>query len=238
MKSICKKISFLSDNYLLRGILHIPADEKSPVVIGSHGLLSSSNSPKQIELAKRCGEFGISFFRFDHRGCGKSEGVFNEVTSLDARIIDILNAIKTIHNHGYMGSRIGLFGSSLGGAACILAAGKTKIDSMVVNAAPLRSRMIKSPAEKKDKPEYQRLSFDISSKLSQIKNILIFHGDADQVVPFSNAIEIYEKTRDTKRLIIQKNGDHLMSNQTHQKEFIREAGLWFKHRLVAKKPKG
>ncbi|MBT8374828.1 MAG: alpha/beta hydrolase, partial [Deltaproteobacteria bacterium] len=120
----------------------------------------------------------------------------------------------------------------------ILAAGKTKIDSMVVNAAPLRSRMIKSPAEKKDKPEYQRLSFDISSKLSQIKNILIFHGDADQVVPFSNAIEIYEKTRDTKRLIIQKNGDHLMSNQTHQKEFIREAGLWFKQRLFAKKPKG
>ncbi|MBT8358576.1 MAG: lysophospholipase [Deltaproteobacteria bacterium] len=238
MKSICKKISFLSDNYLLRGILHIPADEKSPVVIGSHGLLSSSNSPKQIELAKRCGEFGIAFFRFDHRGCGKSEGVFNEVTSLDARIIDILNAINTIQSHGYMGSRIGLFGSSLGGAACILAAGKTKIDSMVVNAAPLRSRMIKSPAEKKDKPEYQRLSFDISSKLSQIKNILIFHGDADQVVPFSNAIEIYEKTRDTKRLIIQKNGDHLMSNQTHQKEFIREAGLWFKHRLVAKKPKG
>ena len=228
----------MSDNFLLRGILHIPNDEKGPVVIGSHGLVSSSISPKQIELAKRCSEFGIAFFRFDHRGCGKSQGDFNEVTSLNARIIDMLNAIKTIHSHGYMGCRIGLFGSSLGGAVCISAAGKTKIDSMVVNAAPLRSRMINKPGENKGKPEYQRLSFDISSKLSQINNILIFHGDADQVVPLSNAIEIYAKARDTKRLIIQKDGDHLMSNQIHQKEFIREAGLWFKHRLFAKKPKG
>ena len=108
---------------------------------------------------------------------------------------------------------------------------------MIVNAAPLRSRMIKKPAEKEEKVEYRKLSFDISGKLSQIKNILIFHGDAVEVVPFSNAIELYEKTGDTKKLIIQKNGDHLMSNPAHQKEFIREAGLWFKNRLFAKKPK-
>ncbi|OQY14567.1 MAG: hypothetical protein B6I30_00270 [Desulfobacteraceae bacterium 4572_187] len=233
MKSICKKISFLSDNFLLRGILHIPTVEKCPVVIGSHGLLSSSNSPKQIELARRCNDFGIAFFRFDHRGCGKSQGVFKEVTSLDARRTDILSAIETIHGQGYIGSRIGLFGSSMGGAACISAAGSTKIDSMVVSAAPLRSRIIKRPDEKEDKVEYKKLSFDISGKLSGINNILIFHGDADQVVPFSNALELYEKAEDSKKLIIQENGDHLMSNKAHQKEFINEAGLWFKNGLVA-----
>ncbi|MBW2608341.1 MAG: alpha/beta hydrolase [Deltaproteobacteria bacterium] len=236
MKSICKKISFLSDNFLLRGILHIPAVEQGPVVIGSHGLLSSGNSPKQIELARRCNDFGIAFFRFDHRGCGKSEGVFKEVTSLDARRTDILSAIETVRSQGYIGSKIGLFGSSMGGAACISAAGTTKIDSMVVIAAPLRSRMIKRPAEKEDKVEYdeKKLSFDISGKLPGINNILIFHGDADQVVPFSNARELYEKAGDTKKLIIQENGDHLMSNKAHQKEFIREAGLWFKNWLKGK----
>jgi len=170
MKSICKKISFLSDNLLLRGILHLPAVEKGPIVIGSHGLLSSVNSPKQIALARRCNDFGIAFFRFDHRGCGKSEGVFKEVTSLDARCTDILSAIETIRSQGYIGSRIGLFGSSMGGAACISAACTIKIDSMVVNAAPLRSRMIKRPDEKEDKLEYDeiKLSFDISGKLSGI----------------------------------------------------------------------
>ena len=240
MKSICKKISFLSDNFLLRGILHIPAVEKGPVIIGSHGLLSSGNSPKQIALARRCNDFGIAFFRFDHRGCGKSEGIFKKVTSLDARRTDILSAIETIRGQGYIGSRIGLFGSSMGGAVCISAAGTTKIDSIVVSAAPLRSRMIKRPAEKEDKVEYDeiKLSFDISEKLSRINNILIFHGDADLVVPFSNAIELYEKAGDTKKLIIQKNGDHLMSNKAHQKEFIREAGLWFKNGLFANNPDG
>jgi len=240
MKSICKKISFLSDNFLLRGILHIPTVEKGPVVIGSHGLLSSGNSPKQIELARRCNDFGIAFFRFDHRGCGKSQGVFKEVTSLDARRTDILSAIEAIRGQGYNDSRIGLFGSSMGGAACISTAGTTKIDSMVVNAAPLRSRMIKrpdKPDKKEDKIEYDenKLFFDISGKLSGINHILIFHGDADQVVPFSNAIELYEKAGDTKKLITQENGDHLMSNKIHQKEFIREAGLWFKERLFATK---
>ncbi|HUT43205.1 MAG TPA: alpha/beta fold hydrolase [Desulfobacterales bacterium] len=234
MKSICNKISFLSDNFLLRGILHIPAVEKGPVVIGSHGLLSSGSSPKQIELARRCNDFGIAFFRFDHRGCGKSEGVFKEVTSLDARRIDILSAIETIRGQGYIGSRIGLFGSSMGGAVCISAASIADICSMVVFAAPLRSRMIKRPDEKEDKVEYKKLSFDISGKLYGINNILIFHGDADQVVPFSNAIELYEKAGDTKKLIIQENGDHLMSNKAHQEEFIREAGLWFKNGLKGK----
>jgi alpha-beta hydrolase superfamily lysophospholipase len=236
MKSICKKISFLSENFLLKGTLHIPSDERGPVVIGSHGLLSSGNSPKQIELARRCNEFGIAFFRFDHRGCGESEGVFKEVTSLDARCVDIQNAVETVHRHGY-DSRIGLFGSSMGGAACIAVASQSNIDSMVINAAPIRSLMIKRPAEKEDQIDYKRLSFDVSGKLRQINNILIFHGKADQVVPVSNALEIYEKAGDPKKLIFQENGDHLMTNPAHQKEFIREAGLWFNQRLFDKMSK-
>ena len=233
MKSICKKLSFLSDHFLLRGILHIPSVEKGPVVIGSHGLLSNSSSPKQIELARRCNDLGIAYFRFDHRGCGESEGNFKEVTSLEARHNDVLSAIETIRSQGYVGSRIGLFGSSLGGAACISTTSATKIDSMVVNASPLRSRMIKRPDEINYQAEYPKLSFDLSDRISGIDNILIFHGDADDVVPFSNALELFQKAGNTKKLIIQKNGDHLMSNKAHQKEFIDEAGQWFKERLFA-----
>lgn len=234
MKSICKKLSFLSDNFLLKGILHIPSVEKGPVVIGSHGLLSNGSSPKQIELARRCNDLGIAYFRFDHRGCGESEGIFKQVTSLEARRTDILSAIETIRGKGYyMGSRIGLFGSSMGGAACISTASATQIDAMVVNAAPLRSRMIKRPDEKKIQAQYKKLFFDISDQLSGINNILILHGDADDVVPFSNALELYQKAGNDKKLIVQENGDHLMSNKAHQEEFIREAGLWFMERLFA-----
>ncbi len=77
-KSIIKDISFFSDGFKLKGYLHLPSTNRPPVVIGSHGLYSSSSSPKQIALADQCNRFGIAYFRFDHRGCGGSEGKFGE----------------------------------------------------------------------------------------------------------------------------------------------------------------
>jgi len=72
------------------------------------------------------------------------------------------------------------------------------------------------------------LQWDISDKLSGLHHILIFHGDSDDLVPLSNAREIYEKAGDPKNLIIQKDGDHRMSNKTHQENFVRKSALWFK----------
>jgi alpha-beta hydrolase superfamily lysophospholipase len=114
-----KNITFSSNGFTLKGTLHLPDAEHPPVVIGSHGLFSSGSSPKQIALAKRCNACGIAFFRFDHRGCGQSQGIFQEVTTLEARCNDMISAIKTIQNRNDTGNRIGLFGSSMGGAVCL-----------------------------------------------------------------------------------------------------------------------
>jgi alpha-beta hydrolase superfamily lysophospholipase len=232
---ICKKLEFLSDGFQLRGMLHLPAVESPAVVIGSHGLLSSSDSPKQIELARRCNAFGIAFFRFDHRGCGQSQGDFAKVTSLSARTRDLLAAVRLMRENADTGNRVGLFGSSMGGATCLSAAGEARAEPLVTFAAPVRSRPIKGATEAQHHPDGGRpqldksdLEFDISDKLADIHHILIFHGEADNVVPFSDALEIYQKARNPKKLIRQPGGDHLMSNQTHQKQFIRQAALWFK----------
>ena len=106
---LIKEITFLSDGFELHGTLHLPAAERPPVVIGSHGLLSSSSSPKQIALARACTAAGIAYFRFDHRGRGKSEGVFKKVTSIEARCADLLCAIKCIQSRADTGSKLGLF---------------------------------------------------------------------------------------------------------------------------------
>jgi alpha-beta hydrolase superfamily lysophospholipase len=234
-ESICKKLGFASDGFQLRGMLHLPAVESPAVVIGSHGLLSSSDSPKQIELARRCNAFGIAFFRFDHRGCGQSQGDFAKVTSLSARSRDLLAAVKLMRENADTGNRIALFGSSMGGATCLSAAGEARAESLVTFAAPVRSRSINGTIEKHHSSDSALsqldkldLEFDISDKLAVIHHILIFHGEADNVVPFSDALEIYHKARNPKKLIRQPGGDHLMSNQTHQKQFIRQATLWFK----------
>lgn len=229
ISSICKKITFSSDNLLLKGTLHLPTIDRPPVVIGSHGLFSNSSSPKQIAMARECNAIGIAFFRFDHRGCGKSEGNFNEVTSLKARCKDLICAIKTISARNDTGHRIGLFGSSMGGAVCISVASSLNIDAIVTFAAPLNSSSINKALERSDYEK--KFQFDISGKLSDVHNILMFHGDADTVVPHAHAKKIFDKVGMPKRLIIQKGGDHRMSNKGHQERFIRESVNCFKKGL-------
>jgi len=232
-------ITFTSDGFHLRGMLHFPETDLPPVVIGSHGLLSNSYSPKQIALARECNAHGIAYFRFDHRGCGQSDGVFNEVTSLNARRNDLISAVNTIQMRKDIGKRVGLFGSSMGGTACISVANVLDIDAWVTYASPVRSDFVatalKNTADAdKIKPllDQKYLTWDISDRLKHLHHIFILHGDSDTTVPPSNAHEIYTKSSNPKKLIIQKGGNHRMSNKKHQKNFLREAVNWFKEWLI------
>jgi alpha-beta hydrolase superfamily lysophospholipase len=237
-KSIIKKINFLSDGFKLKGYLHLPAAKRPPVVIGCHGLYSTSKSPKQLALADQCSRFGIAYFRFDHRGCGSSEGKFEKVTSLEARGRDLADAVAVITGTADTGDRFGLFGSSMGGSVCLSVAAELEANTLVTFAAPIRSHILENRrpvSENSDISEIfldaKKRRFDISDRLSAISDILIVHGQADDVVPVSHAEEIYSLVKKPKKLIKQKNGDHPMSNEAHQRTFIREASLWFKRGL-------
>ena len=227
-------ISFEADGLKLRGVLHSPGATYAPVVIGSHGLYSTSSSPKQIALARQCNRLGMAYFRFDHRGCGSSEGEFDRVTSLEARCRDLIAAAGLIHSRMGTPRRLGLFGSSMGGTVCLSTAGRLAADCMVTFAAPIRSDLTGSQPEmprSKILFDAAQRRFDITQGLSDISNILVFHGDADDVVPVSHAREIISLARQPKRMIIQKGGDHPMGKKEHQKEFVREAAAWFQQWL-------
>jgi alpha-beta hydrolase superfamily lysophospholipase len=232
-------ISFTSDGFLLKGILHLPETSQPPVVIGSHGLLSNSYSPKQIALARECNAHGIAYFRFDHRGCGQSDGVFNEITSLNGRRNDLISAVRTIQMRNDIGKKIGLFGSSMGGTVCISAADVLDIDAWVTYASPVRRSSVTTALKKSDDAEkikplldQKYLTWDISDQLKHLHHIFILHGDSDRIVPPTNAHEIYTKSGNPKKLIIQKGGNHPMSNKKHQKDFLRDAVNWFKKWLI------
>ncbi len=236
---IIKEMSFFCDGIELKGTLHLPSADRPPVVIGSHGLYSSSSSPKQIALAGQCNRLGIAYFRFDHRGCGNSEGKFEAVTSLEARCKDMAAAVAFITGKADIGNSFGLFGSSMGGTVCLSVAGELGADTLVTFAAPIRSQILENEQLRPDNSDTpgiffdaRRRRFDISDRLPGICNILIFHGDADDVVPVSQAQEIYQLAKHPKKLIRQNHGDHPMSNEAHQRTFIREASLWFKQGLI------
>jgi alpha-beta hydrolase superfamily lysophospholipase len=94
-----RKLSFMSDGFRLSGILHLPEVHLPPVVIGSHGLLSTGNSPKQIELAGQCVAAGMAYFRFDHRGCGESDGGKADAVDFQGRCRDLRCAISFLRNN-------------------------------------------------------------------------------------------------------------------------------------------
>ncbi len=237
-----KAISFHSDGLILKGTLHLPAVDHPPVVIGSHGLYSNQDSPKQIALARACNTLGMAYFRFDHRGCGSSQGEFDPVTSLAARCTDLKKAMEAIKSRNETGHRIGLFGSSMGGTVCLSVAAELKVNTIVTFAAPLRSRIRDEGLRQSKNPDApgifldaKKSDFDISGNISQVRNILIIHGEKDETVPLSHAAEIHRLAGEPKKITIQQNGDHRMSSKKHQVDFIGEASLWFKSGLIGNK---
>ena len=233
------EIFFKSGGFRLNGTLHLPINSHPPIVFGSHGLLATGNSPKQITLAEKCNAAGMAFFRFDHRGCGNSGGTFQEVTSLSGRMEDMAAAVDAIRSKYNLGKKTGFFGSSMGGAVSIASARALKPDAMVTYAAPVRSRNINAAIEKDPDvggnmgplSDPDSLKFDVSDQLIGLHHILVIHGDADPVVPGKHAHMIHESAKDPKKLMIQSGGDHPMNNPVHQQEFINSATDWFKRWL-------
>jgi alpha-beta hydrolase superfamily lysophospholipase len=234
-----KDITFISDGLALKGTLHLPPSDKPPIVIGLHGLYSSQESPKQIALARACNDLGLAYLRFDHRGCGRSQGEFEKVTSLAARCRDLKSAIETVKSWPNISDRIGLFGSSMGGTVSLSVAADLNLNAIVTFAAPLRTRNPSKTNQRKAAPkttaiylDADKSDFDICLCIPRIANILIIHGDADETVPVSHANEIYNLAANPKKLIIQHKGDHRMSDEQHQNDFIRDAASWLKSGLT------
>ncbi|MGD9366099.1 MAG: alpha/beta fold hydrolase [Desulfobacteraceae bacterium] len=224
---------FNSDNYKLVGTLHLPDIPNPPVVIGCHGLLANRHSLKQIALAKACNRIGMAYFRFDHRGCGDSEGQFVKVTSLAARVQDLYHAVATMQHHSQLGPLSALFGSSFGGTVLLGYAADHPCPALITYAAPLDSASINHTNIRDNHGQFpssalltNALEFDITPRVKSIKNILVTHSRRDETVPVAHAREIYRLADNPKKLVIFPGGDHRMSDTTHQRHFETEFLGW------------
>jgi hypothetical protein len=88
-----------------------------------HGFGGNSDSAGVLQPARVLGEFGYVTLRFDMRGCGKSEGEFGRVICLE-QVEDLGNALAFLAKHPAVDpDRIGVIGSSFGGAVAVYAGG-------------------------------------------------------------------------------------------------------------------
>jgi alpha-beta hydrolase superfamily lysophospholipase len=234
MKAIEQSVTFTADGYRLVGSLHLPGTPRPPVVIGCHGLLSNRGSFKQLSLARACCGRGMAYFRFDHRGCGESQGDFSRATSLEARCRDLSEAVAVLGLYPGLGPVVGLFGSSFGGTVVLAYASGRRIPAIITYGAPLNSREIRSHGTSEATAALARipsglvrsLQFDVTGALDGIDNILVVHGQNDEVVPVAHAHRIYALAGDPKQLVIQEGGDHRMSAPAHQQAFLNDVAAW------------
>jgi fermentation-respiration switch protein FrsA (DUF1100 family) len=130
----------------------------------------------------------------------------------------------------------------MGGTVCLRVASEREVAAVVTFAAPVRSLPLKRPSWPDASPERSRMAsilretFELGGILGRVRNILVVHGEADDVVPLTHAHEIFDQAGEPKRLLVQIGGDHLMSAATHQTEFIREASLWLSNGLQHVQP--
>ncbi len=231
-------LTLICDDLRLAAVLHLPRADDPPVVIGSHGLHSNGDSPKQIALAERLNASGIAFLRLDHRGCGQSEGRFEAVTTLDGRVRDLMAAVRALERRQGARLRLGLFGSSFGGSTCLAAAALVRPARMVTLAAPIDSQSLIAAARQKSAAplpspfEEERFQFDLADKLGSVHDLLVIHGERDEVVPLEHGRQIYRAARDPKQMIVNPDGDHRVTNPAHQRTFVDACQHWFEHLLT------
>jgi dienelactone hydrolase len=230
-----RDVAFSVRGMQLAGLLHLPDRTAPPCVIVSHGLLSSKDSEKYVELAARLSREGLAVVRFDFLGCGQSEGRLEDST-LSGRLEELGTVIEFVRSDVTFGDTIGLMGSSLGGYLSLTAAsGKKDVRAVVTWAAPYR--FSRPDPETEGLPALSEAFYedlkqhDLISLLHRVRQCLVIHGDMDESIPLTHASLIYENVKDPKRLEIINGADHRFTHADHRERAHRLTTAWFNGHL-------
>lgn len=220
----------------LAAALHLPDGPRPACVIVSHGLFSSKDSPKLVAVGEYFSAHGIAVLRYDHRGCGQSEGDVAR-TTVASRLADLACMADLASDHPRLGESIGLLGSSMGGFISLL---HTERDSRI-RALALWSTPAFIRHPERDAPPgsaLQRAAFladardyDARELAPGVHTCLILHGGADDLVPPFHAQAVHRAVHPPKRLEVFPGADHKFSDPDIRTRATRLSFRWFRNHL-------
>ena len=232
-----EKVTFLSEGQNIAGILHLPEGKNPPCVIASHGLLSSKESDKYVALGERLSQEGIALLRFDFRGCGESEGRWEDGT-IGGRLADLEGAIRFVKSHPGIGRRMGLMGSSLGGYITVIKASMERGNkAVVIWSTPFHLDDLESKQGAEGVPPLGKAFFEdlpnhrLLPHLPNLSNCLVIHGEKDELVPVDQAWEIFSALGSPKEIRVLEGADHRLTDPTHRQRAMDLTAHWFKRNL-------
>ncbi len=235
------------DTISLNGRLYYNEGEKSRGIIFSHGLFSSKEGNKIVNLAGPIVEAGYTLMSFDFRFSAESGGNISEILIKD-ELTDLLSAVDYMKGLGI--DEIHLMGSSLGGLISILAAAELKknIKSIILIATPVKLVDLPGDITAQDIEELDPMGYrsykgvllnngffrelidiDVKSNLEKIEcPALVIHGGDDSVVDISNYYYIEENIRSPFTGVIIEGGDHRLYSENDFTILRHEIINWLK----------
>ncbi len=233
-----EKVAIPSPNGFLAGALHLPSRVPAPVIICSHGLLSSKNGSKFIAIGEAFSLAGWAVLRFDFAGCGDSDALPRREL-VQSRLADLNAVIHFAWESSWSRPPMGLLGSSMGGYISLLAAAvhrdrDTRINGVVCWATPYDLKEIHPDETKLETlaqvfPRGFKLGEpDILDELPPISGGLIIHGQMDEIVPWQHAPRIFHCLAEPRRLCLMKTADHSIVDPQWRYSAIKMSREWLR----------
>ena len=227
------------DGITLSAVLHEPAGvPRWPAVVAAHGLLSGKASDKYLRLGAALPQHGIALCRFDFRGCGESGGALADAT-LSAWLRDLQAVVAWVRGRERFGGRLGIMGSSMGGFLGVCAAAADRgVGATVAWATPVALHDL---AARQDVVRESGLGEPFLAELRSgrmleapegVANLLIIHGDGDDVVPVEHAHLLWKRAADPKRLEILTGADHRILDPGQRDRAVALTVAWCRERLA------
>lgn len=218
-----------------------------PALIMCHGIPAGPYDPSDksySEMAQRIAVMGYAVFIFNFRGAGLSEGNFDILGWAH----DLHAAIDYVHERQEVDrKRLFVLGSSAGAAVSVyVTAHDSRVSALACLACPAQfgvergdaSRLleqsrqvgiIKDPGFPASVEEW-RANFREASPIRWIDRIsprplLLIHGEQDELIPLTQARELYEKAGQPKELVVLPGLGHRLRREEKPMQVAME---WFK----------
>ncbi len=217
----------------LAAVLHLPeVGQRWPCVVAAHGLLSSKDSDKYIQVGEEFSRVGLAVCRFDFRGCGESGGRLAD-TTVGQRVTDLRAVVESMRAHPALNGRVALLGSSLGGYVSLFVANQDfKVKAVAAWATPAN---LDDLAERPDRVREQGLGDTFIAELKEgqylrapvgTRYCLVIHGDQDELVPKEHGRRLFELALNPRQLEVIPGGNHQLTDSAHRREAIRLSLDW------------
>jgi uncharacterized protein len=225
------------DGQILRGVYSwAPGGKPTPVVVFAHGFGSVRGGEKSAALEAECERRGWAFAACDFRGHGESDGSTLELRG--KRLIEDLQAV-TREATSRAGSRVFLFGSSMGGwASAWFAAKHPGGVAACAFVAPAFRFLEWNRLREPERDEWRRTGrlrvrnefidveidigltaeagdYSFETLASEFRApAIIFHGMADDTAPYSLSVEFAARCASNDiELTLFKSGDHRLNRE-------------------------